>query len=120
MTDTVSIYDPTAKPDIHLTPAAIVHVKKEIAKHHAVGLRLGTKKAGCSGLKYVVGYVAKLDEPGEVVDIAADLKVYIDKDSLPMLRGIKLDYVREGLNGVLKFINPNETSSCGCGESFSV
>ncbi len=124
MQDNVSIYDPATvskKHDgIRFTPSAVAHVRKEILKHQAQGLRLGVKKAGCSGFKYVIDYVYESNQEGKKILIEKDLPVFIDVESLPVFDGVIVDYVREGLNGVLKFINPNEKSSCGCGESFMV
>lgn len=118
--NSVKIYDPEVKPLLTLTPAAIAHITKEINKHQAMGLRVGVKKAGCSGLKYVVDYVYKPEPQDRMLMFADDLCVYIQTSSLSALQGIEIDYVREGLNGSLKFNNPNEKGSCGCGESFSV
>jgi len=119
----VTTYDPTATvadKAIHLTATAIAHIKKEITKQKAQGLRLGVKKAGCSGLKYVVDYVFTVNSADQVFTFADDLAVYVDQESLSALAGLTIDYVQEGLNGRLKFINPNEKNSCGCGESFTV
>jgi iron-sulfur cluster assembly protein len=116
----VSIYDPTENTPITLTPTAIAHIKKEIQKNKALGFRFGVKKAGCSGFKYVIDFVFETIDSDHVLPIGSDFDVYIDKESFPVLQGITIDYVREGLNGRLKFINPNEKNSCGCGESFGV
>ncbi len=121
MSDNVAIYDPIAAQEgIRFTLAAIDHIKKEILKHQAKGLRLGVKKAGCSGLKYVVDYVFESKSNDEVTLVDKDVALYVDAESKPILDGILVDYVREGLNGILKIINPKEKSSCGCGESFTV
>jgi iron-sulfur cluster assembly protein len=117
---TVSIYDPAENTSVILTPAAIVHIKKEIQKNKAIGFRFGIKKAGCSGFKYVVDLVFEKNSSDHIIEIEKDLMVYIDNESFPVLQGITIDYVREGLNGKLKFMNPNEKNSCGCGESFGV
>jgi Fe-S cluster assembly protein SufA/iron-sulfur cluster assembly protein len=120
--DSVSIYDPAAEKTavVSFTPAAIAHLKKDIQRHQANGLRLGLKKAGCSGFKYVIDYVYQPEKTAhEIITIEKDFVVYIDAESLPALRGVTIDYVREGLNGALKFNNPNEKAQCGCGESFS-
>lgn len=114
----VEKFDPITKP-VQLTPAAIAHIKKELTKTKAVGLRLGVKKAGCSGLKYVVDYVREINASDQTFEID-NLTIFIDKQSIPALSGLTVDYVREGLNGHLKFLNPNEKGSCGCGESFMV
>lgn len=115
----ITTYDPALNPAVTLTASAIAHVKKEITKHKAIGLRLGVKKAGCSGYKYVVDYVHMPEKNDRVISIEDELTVYIDSESLLKLYGLKIDYIKEGLNGKLVFINPNEKSSCGCGESFS-
>jgi iron-sulfur cluster assembly accessory protein len=120
MSDVINTYDPALKPAVELTASAIAHVKKEIKKHQAVGLRLGVKKAGCSGYKYVVDYVHTPEKTDRIISIDDELTVYVDSESLLRLYGLKIDYVKEGLNGKIVFNNPNEKSSCGCGESFSV
>lgn len=119
MSSDVATYDPNVQPIINLTPSAINHIKKEINKHQALGLRLGVKKAGCSGLKYLVDYVYEIDKTDRVITVENELNVFINPQNLFALTGLTLDYVKEGLNGKLKFINPNEKSSCGCGESFT-
>lgn len=124
MADSVAIYDPTniAQPSnaISFTPTAIAHIKKDIQKHQALGLRLGVKKAGCSGLKYTIDYVYEINQDDVKQNIQDDLLVFISKESLAVFNGVSIDYVKEGINGRLKFINPNEKGSCGCGESFAV
>lgn len=84
------------------------------------GVRLSVKKTGCSGLSYVVDYV-KVSEDSDVEQpLANQYKVYIDKASFPFLKGMTIDYQRQGLNYKLVFTNPNQTGQCGCGESFTV
>jgi iron-sulfur cluster assembly accessory protein len=119
MSETITMYDPATKPAVELTASAIAYVKKDIKKHQALGLRLGVKKAGCSGYKYVVDYVHTPEKNDRIISIEDELTVYIDSESLLKLYGLKIDYVKEGLNGKLVFINPNEKGTCGCGESFS-
>lgn len=116
--ENIGVYTPT--PAVNLTASAIRHLKNQIKKHRAVGLRLGVKKEGCSGFKYVVDYVHTPTEKDQKFSVEKELDVYIDNESLPKVYGITIDYVQEGLNGKLKFNNPNEKNSCGCGESFSV
>jgi len=76
-----------------------------------IGLRLGVKTSGCSGLGYVLEFVDVLNDDDQVV---------VDPKSLVYLDGIELDYVKEGLNEGFKYNNPNVKESCGCGESFHV
>lgn len=105
---------------ITLTEKAAKHVANYIAKRgKGVGLRLGVRTSGCSGMAY------KLEFADEVA--ADDLRfeshgvtVLIDPKSLPYLEGTELDYAREGLNEGFKFNNPNVKDACGCGESFNV
>lgn len=105
---------------ITLTDRAADRVRNYLAKRGAgIGLRLGIKKTGCSGFAYVVNYA---DEVGvdDVVFETDDVKVVVDRQSLDVIDGTEVDYVREGLNEAFRFRNPNATGECGCGESFSV
>ncbi|NYT66058.1 iron-sulfur cluster assembly protein IscA [Alcaligenaceae bacterium] len=105
---------------ITVTQQAADHINRHIQKRgKGLGLRLGVRTTGCSGMAYKVEYV---DEPMVEDNIFEQLgvKVYIDRKSLPFLEGIQLDYARDGLNEGFRFVNPNEKASCGCGESFTV
>lgn len=84
-----------------------------------VGLRVGVTTTGCSGFAYVLEFVEKIGEHDEVFEIK-DVKIIIDKKSLPYLNGIEMDYQRKGLNEGFEFNNPNSKGECGCGESFTV
>lgn len=105
---------------ISLTKNAAEHISRHLAKRgHGLGLRLGVKPTGCSGLSYEFEYVDEQSEDDSVFEDHG-VKVFIDSKSLPFLDGVKLDYGREGLNEGFKFSNPNEKAACGCGESFMV
>ncbi len=84
-----------------------------------VGLRLGVKTSGCSGLAYVLEFVDELNEDDEVFEYSG-VKVIVDTKSLVYLDGTELDFVKEGLNEGFEFNNPNVDGECGCGESFNV
>ncbi|MFZ9392159.1 MAG: iron-sulfur cluster assembly protein IscA [Betaproteobacteria bacterium] len=105
---------------VTLTQKAAEHVAQFIAKRgKGVGVRLGVKTTGCSGLAYKLEFV---DQPADE-DLAFDsfgVRVLVDPKSLPYIDGTELDYTREGLNEGFKFNNPNVKSECGCGESFKV
>ena len=105
---------------ITLTDAAASRVQSFLANRgNGLGVRLGVKTSGCSGLAYVLEFVDELDEDDEVFEDHG-VKVIIDRKSLVYLDGTELDYGKEGLNEGFKFINPNAKDECGCGESFTV
>lgn len=105
---------------VSVTQAAALKIQKNIAKRgRGIGIRLGVKTSGCSGLAYALEYV---DQPqsGDLVFQHHGVQVVVDPKSLVYLDGTEVDFVREGLNEGFKFRNPNERHSCGCGESFNV
>jgi len=105
---------------VTMTPAASERVKSfMVNRGKGIGLRLGIKTTGCSGLAYVLEFVDELNEDDQVFSID-DVKIIIDGKSLVYLSGIQLDFVKEGLNEGFQFINPNAKGECGCGESFNV
>jgi iron-sulfur cluster assembly protein len=105
---------------VTLSPRAAEHVSKFIAKRgKGIGIRLGVKTSGCSGMAYKLEF-ADAAEPEDVVFDSHGLKVLVDPRSLPYIDGTELDYTREGLNEGFKFNNPNIKDQCGCGESFTV
>lgn len=105
---------------IAVTQQAAEHVRAQL-KHRGqgLGIRFGVRTSGCSGLAYLLEFV---DEPGanDLVLEQHGVRFYVDNDSLEFLRGSQVELVREGVNQGLRFVNPNATSACGCGESFSV
>ena len=105
---------------ITLTDAAASRVQTFLANRgNGLGVRLGVKTSGCSGLAYVLEFVDELDEDDRVFEDHG-VKVIIDRKSLVYLDGTELDYGKEGLNEGFKFNNPNVKDECGCGESFKV
>lgn len=105
---------------ISLSESAAKHVSNFIAKRgKGVGVRLGVKTSGCSGMAYKLEF-ADAAEAEDIVFESHGLKVLVDPKSLPYLDGTELDYTKEGLNEGFKFINPNVKDECGCGESFKV
>ena len=105
---------------ITMTPAAADRVRSFLVNRgKGVGLRLGLRASGCSGMAYVLEFVDSLNDDDEVFDIE-DVKIIIDAKSLIYLQGIELDFVKEGLNEGFQFNNPNAKGECGCGESFTV
>jgi iron-sulfur cluster assembly protein len=84
-----------------------------------IGLRLGVKTTGCSGLAYVIEF-ADVVEESDVVFETKGVKIIVDQKSLVFLDGTEVDFSREGLNEGFQFKNPNAKDACGCGESFKV
>lgn len=105
---------------ISLTEKAAKHITGYIERRgKGLGLRLGVRTTGCSGLAYQLEYVDEaLAE--DVMFESLGVKVFVDPKSLAYLDGTELDYAREGLNEGFKFQNPNVKDECGCGESFRV
>ncbi|MEE9310704.1 MAG: iron-sulfur cluster assembly protein IscA [Cocleimonas sp.] len=105
---------------ITFTDAAADRVSAFLAdRGKGVGLRLGTKTYGCSGMAYVVEFADEVEDTDTVFEDHG-IKILIDPKSLVYLDGTEMDYTKEGLNEGFKFNNPNESDSCGCGESFTV
>lgn len=105
---------------ISLTEAAANRVQTFLASRgKGVGVRLGVKTSGCSGLAYVLEFVDELDDDDAIFEDRG-VKVIVDQKSLVYLDGTELDYGKEGLNEGFKFNNPNVKDECGCGESFKV
>jgi iron-sulfur cluster assembly protein len=105
---------------ISLTESAAHRVKTFLAaRGHGVGLRLGVRKTGCSGFAYVVNYADEVHD-GDLVFEDHGVKVCVDPESLPLIDGTIVDFVKQGLNEAFRFRNPNVKGECGCGESFSV
>lgn len=105
---------------ITMTDAAAQRVKAFLENRgKGIGLRLGVRTSGCSGMAYVLEFVDVLNEEDHVFD-EHDVKIIVDSKSLLYLDGTELDFTKEGLNEGFKFNNPNVSSECGCGESFNV
>lgn len=105
---------------VTLSESAARHVANFIAKRgKGVGIRLGVKTSGCSGMAYKLEF-ADAAEPEDVVFESHGLKVLVDPKSLPYIDGTELDFAKEGLNEGFRFNNPNVKDQCGCGESFNV
>lgn len=105
---------------ITMSEAAAERVSRFLeSRGSGVGVRLGVKTSGCSGMAYVLEFVDDLNDD-DVVFEDRGVKVIVDEKSLVYLDGTELDYGKEGLNEGFKFNNPNVKDECGCGESFTV
>ena len=105
---------------ITLTESAAERVKSFLEQRgKGMGLRLGVRTSGCSGMAYVLEFVDEVDD-SDVVFEDHGVKVIVDPKSLLYIDGTELDFGKEGLNEGFKFNNPNVKDECGCGESFTI
>jgi len=118
--DEVVEVSPSIKGALSLTESAAAHVLKFLAKRgRGLGLRLGVRTTGCSGMAYKLEYVDTFNTEDTLFE-SRGVTIFVDPKSLPYLQGMELDFAREGLNEGFKFNNPNEKDRCGCGESFRI
>jgi iron-sulfur cluster assembly protein len=105
---------------ISMTQAAADHVNRYLENRGSgLGVRLGVRTTGCSGMAYVLEFVDEMADEDELFE-SRGVKVVIDPKSMVYLDGTELDYVKVGLNEGFQFNNPNAKNECGCGESFNV
>jgi len=111
-----------ATEGVTLTKGAVAHLKRQMGKADMtpLGVRIGVKKTGCSGLAYVVDLVHEPRQNDHVFKQTDGLDIYVDEKSLEFVNGTRVDYTLKGLSQALRFQNPNVTGECGCGESFTV
>lgn len=105
---------------ITVTSTAAKKIKQNLEKRGTgIGIRVGIRTTGCSGLAYVLEYVDNTNDDDTIFD-TQEVKVIVDAKSLPILKDLSIDYVRQGLNEGFEFINPLEKDRCGCNESFRI
>jgi iron-sulfur cluster assembly protein len=105
---------------ITLTQSAARRVGQVLKRRGSgVGLRFGVKESGCSGYSYVVEYADEISADDRIFE-SHGIKVIVDDQSLRVIDGTEIDYVKEGLNESFRFSNPQVADACGCGESFAV
>ncbi len=116
----VATFNPAEAAAITATEAAVAHITRQVARSGRSCLRLGLKESGCNGYMYVLDYIDQPQADDRAFEIAEGLALYVRQDELRLVQGTEVDLVTEGLNSSLQFKNPNATSQCGCGESFSL
>lgn len=106
---------------IALTENAAWHISSMLEKRgHGIGLRLATKKSGCTGFSYVVGFADEVATQDMVFE-SQGIRIVLNEQDLPLLNGTEVDYVKtNAINQGFEFRNPNVKDACGCGESFGV
>ena len=109
------------KEIMSLTDNAIYEIKKLLDQRGkaSLGIRIGVKSGGCSGLKYFVEYADQKNQFDEILHIK-DITVLIDPKALMYLLGTEMDYIEESFKSGFTFTNPNEKGKCGCGSSFNI
>jgi len=111
---------PAVSGAVTLSERAAEHIRNFIVKRgKGLGIKLGVRTSGCSGMAYKLEF-ADVEDPEDHKFECLGVTVYVDPKSLSYLAGTELDYAREGLNEGFKFNNPNVKNACGCGESFNV
>ena len=105
---------------ISMTDSAVRYFESRLNDQPGNLVRLSTKSSGCTGYAYVLDSVDNAEEGDELVKINDNITIAVAADAIELLRNTEIDYVKEGINGVVKFNNPNVVNECGCGESFSV
>lgn len=105
---------------VSVTQAAADHIQRHLHNRgQGLGIRVGVRTTGCSGMAYVLEFVDETEPEDEVFE-GHGVKVFVDPKSMVYLEGTELDFVKEGLNEGFQFNNPNVAGECGCGESFTV
>lgn len=122
---TVTTYDPNAvlnsgSPLVSVTGAAQVHFNKILDGSSDNFVRLSTKVSGCSGYAYVLKPVTEAKEGDIEISLDNGVVLLVDKGAQELVNQTEIDYVRQGINGEIRFNNPNVVNECGCGESFNV
>jgi len=106
--------------ELNFSDSAIDHFLSSLEiRGKGLGIKIGVKKAGCSGYEYFFDYVDSFEDDGVVFE-KNGCKIFVDNSSLDFLKGSLVDYQKDGLNQGIKFLNPNAKAVCGCGESFTI
>lgn len=105
---------------VTLSESAINYFEGKLKNSPDHVLRLSTKASGCTGYAYVLDVVAKPQAHDTVIKASDKLTLAVALDAMALVKDTEIDYVKEGVNGVIKFNNPNVVNECGCGESFNV
>ena len=104
---------------VSLAPAALERIRGYLAADpQALGLRFGVRRTGCSGWGYLAE-LARATGEGDTVFEQDGVRIYVDADSLALVDGTRIDFLKAGLNEQFVFENPNVAAECGCGESFT-
>ena len=115
----MTISESTTNNHFELTQSAIRHFSSLLRNKDSQNIRIGIRDSGCSGYAYFLEF-SEITNSDDLEFNFEDFKVLIDEKSFTFLNGTTIDYIKEGVNSNLSFINPNVSAQCGCGESFSI
>ncbi len=115
----VATFDPKASL-VTVTDAAKQHFARTLANTDNTMIRLSTKVSGCSGYAYVLNDAAAPSDGDMSIELEDGITLLVAADAIPLVRDTEIDYVKVGINGEIRFNNPNVVNECGCGESFNV
>jgi len=115
----VGTFDPKARI-VTVTDSAKKHFSKMLKSSDNKLIRLSTKVSGCSGYAYVLDTVEEKKEADIEVALESGATLLVSADAVPLVQDTEIDYVQVGINGEIRFNNPNVVNECGCGESFNV
>ncbi len=115
----MTISESTTNNHLDLTDSAIGHFSNLLKGKNNSNIRIGIRDSGCSGYAYFLEFSEQINTD-DMEFVFGTFKILIDEKSFTFLNGTTIDYVREGVNSNLTFINPNVSAECGCGESFSI
>jgi len=105
---------------VSFTENAIRHFETKLKEKPGSIVRLSTKPSGCTGYAYVLDYAEHPEQTDTTIDVSETLTFAVSSEAIDLVRNTEIDYVKEGINGLIKFNNPNVVNECGCGESFNV
>jgi iron-sulfur cluster assembly protein len=105
---------------ITATEIAATKIKQQLEQRgKGLGIKVGVKTTGCSGLAYTLEFIDQIDQTYAIFDNYG-AHIYVDPKHIPYLQGLEMDWVKKGLNEGFEFSNPQEKDRCGCGESFRI
>ncbi len=116
---TVETFVPSQKT-VTLTDSAIKHFSSKLSSQPGKIIRLATKVSGCTGYAYVLDFADNAQADDEIIQFDGNVTLAISPEAIDLVRNTEIDYVMEGVNGIIKYNNPNVVDECGCGESFNV
>ena len=105
--------------NIEITEKAQNHIAKTVIQDNAKYFRITVLGGGCAGFQYKFEFDNNINND-DIILKTTKVDILIDNASIELIKGSKIDYVEELIGSSFKISNPQATSSCGCGTSFSI